>query len=226
MSEKSGFSDKQQPDPDVSNAAEAAFQAEREFRPASSNDQRFDTRFQSLSPDKPVLEARNLDKLPAEQVQQLQRTLGQVSEQWSKVSGPLRNAYNTHERNKISGTENGEWMNNYSGKVLGVLRENTDELTGKMPIRIAFPVQSFAPGPGGQVKGETLYAFFPPLQTDIQERYITFPLHSTDPSREAQLRKQGLSLATSCSSDELVFHCKRATVHNETLLPRRQRGDA
>lgn len=226
MVEKGGISDGNH---EIPRTQETPFHAEDQFsRPAAANDNAVEAKLQTLSPDRQVIEAGNLSKLSPEQQSQLQKTLVQAADQWTKVSGPLRNVISTNERNKMTGngdaSQGDNWAKNYTGKVLEVLRDNMQALAAEMPFRVAFPVQSFVPGQNG-MKAETLYAFFPPKETDIQDRYITFPLHSTDSAREAQLRKEGLSLASSISSDELLFRCKVCHVNNEqTLLPRKQRS--
>lgn len=228
MVEKSGISDGQ--NPEVPRTQETPFHAEGQFsRPAPSNDNSTEAKLQALSPDRPVIEANHLSKMDPEQLSVLQRTLGQAADQWSKVSGPLRNVVSTNERNKMTGNadaSNSEsWAKNYTGKVLEVLRDNMQALSAEMKFVVAFPVQSFVPAANGQMKAETLYALFPPKETDIQDRYITFPLHSADPSREAQIRKQGTSLASSISADELLFRCKVSHVNkDDTLLPRKTRS--
>ncbi len=225
MSEQSGFSNSMRRDTarPGEDAAEAPFQNERGFRSSDNTDNRLESRLQALSPDKPVLTADNLNNLDPNQLSILQRSLVAASDQWNKVVDPLRNVFNKMKREEMSGTENanGEnWAKNYMDKVLGVLRANMSDLSAEVPFRVAFPVQSFLPGAGGQVKAETLYAFFPPLQTDLNERYVTFPLHSPDESREAQLRRQP-SFANSISSHEFEFKCKVSKVNDRPLLERR-----
>ncbi|MBX9685723.1 MAG: hypothetical protein K2X27_03415 [Candidatus Obscuribacterales bacterium] len=227
MSEQSGFSEKPTDPNRATDNAESRLQAEsteRELRPSASGEQRIENKLQALSPDKQVFELSNLNKLNPDQISTLQRSLSIAADQWTKVVEPLRNVFNNMKREEMNGTENanGEgWAKNYMGKVLDVLRENMKDLAAEVPFRVALPVQSFVPGQAGQMKAETLYAFFPPLQTDIQERYVTFPLHAADPAREARLRQNDASMAARISSDEFLFRCKVSSVKGEPLLERR-----
>jgi hypothetical protein len=226
MVEKGGISDGNH---EVPRSQETPFHAEGQFsKPAPTNDSAVEAKLQALSPDRPVVEASHLSRLNPEQISQLQTTLNQFADQCSKVSGPLRNVISTNERNKMTGNgdanQGDNWAKNYTGKVQEVLRDNIQSLSADMPFRVAIPVQSFVPGPNG-MKAETLYAFFPPKEIDIQDRYLTSPLYSADAGREAQLRKQGLSMASSISSDELLFRCKVTPLNkDETLLQRKQRS--
>lgn len=165
---------------------------------------------QFLSPDKRVYEVGNLSTLNGSDKALLQQSLVQAVEQWSKVVEPLRNVFNNWKRQEMNGDPNGNgerYAKNYMAKIAEVLRDNMAHLSDEIPFRVAVPVQSFVPGPDGTMRAETLHAFFPPKQTDVQERYITMPLHSDDPAREAQLRKDP-SLANSISSHELEFRLK------------------
>jgi hypothetical protein len=158
---------------------------------------------QDLSPDKRVFDVAHLG--PQEKAI-LQNVFCAASEQWDKVIEPLRNVFNNWKRQEMSGTDNGTgeaWSKNYFAKVGEVLRDNMTHLAEEIPFRVAIPVQSFLPGQDGYMNAKTLTAFFPPLQTDIHERYITMPLHSADPALEAQLRKNNQNLATGITSHEL-----------------------
>ena len=165
---------------------------------------------QSLSPDKRVYEAGDLSNLSSSDRNLLQRSLTEATDQWQKVGEPLRNVFNNWKRQEISGDTNGtseKYAKNYMDKVADVLRDNMAQVSAEVPFRVAIKVWSCLPGPTGRPGAEILYAFFPPLQTDIQERYVTMPLHSPDPAREAALRKD-VSLANSISSHELQFRFK------------------
>lgn len=221
MSEQSGFKDSSAARPDATReAAEAPFQAERELRPAG-NDQNLGARLQALSPDRQVIDVKNIgSKLDGQQLEAFKDTINHATGLWSKTDEPLRNVYDNMKRQELSGegAANGDWSKNYISKVEEVLRDNMKELSNEVPFRVAFPVQSFMPDKNGQMKAETLYAFFPPLQANIYDKYISFPLHSPDPNREAQLRK-GDSLASSISSAEQVFRFKTSS-----LMERRDRA--
>ena len=224
MSEQGGFKESNAARPDANRTEaqqEAPFQAERELRPAGS-DQRVETKLQALSPDRPVIDVKNLNRVDEQQMQVFKDTINHATGLWSKTNEPLRNVYDNMKRQELTGEgpANGDWSKNYISKVEEVLRDNMKELSGEVPFRVAFPVQSFLPDSKGVMKGETLYALFPPLQANIHDKYISFPLHSTDPSREAQLRRDG-SLATSISSDEQVFRFKV-----NSLMGRRDRAES
>lgn len=216
MSEKSGFSDSTSREV-TRTEGETPFHSDL-GKPAPVGD-RIESRLQTLSPDRPVVMADNLSKVDPAHREILRNALEQTVDQCSKVSSPLRQAFNTAQRD---GSENSKkWADTHCQKVLGVLCDNMAHVNNDVPVRVAMPIQSFVPGPNGQLKGETLYAFFPPLQTDIHQPYITFPLHSPDPQREAQLRKND-SMAASCSYEEFLFNCKRDH-GGQSLLPKKER---
>ncbi len=180
--------------------AETPFHAERELRPANAGDNRLEAKLQALSPDKPVVVAKDFAILGNDVQDAVRKGIHEGVQLWGKMAPSIRDFYDKQMRN---GTSAG----GYFEKAVGVLQDVMGEISNEMSHRIAFPVQSFLPDAKGNMKGETLYAFYPPLHSDVNEKYITFPLHSADPSREAQLRKNP-SLANSISAEEQVFRFK------------------
>jgi hypothetical protein len=213
MSEKGGFEHNQsRPEPEQMAPFYEQLRPEAEMRHNS---------LQDLSPDKRVYDVGNLSSLNDADRALLENSLHQAVEQWTKVVEPLRNVFNNWKRQEINGNNNANserYARNYMAKVGEVLGDNMAQLSEELPFRVAVPVQSFAPDENGQMKAQMLYAFFPPKQTDIQERYVIMPLHSPDPEREAQLRGNP-TLAGSISSHELEFRFKVGT----DLLARRER---
>lgn len=174
-----------------------------------------------LSPDKAVIDAKDLNSINSKDLLLLRGALEQSLDQCSKVAGSLRQVMNQAHLDGSEGAK--KRADAYSEKVLGVLRENLEDANKDVPLRVALPVQSFSTEANGQLKAETLYALFPPKEANISDRYITFPLHSADPTREAQLRKEG-SMAASCSYEEFNFCCKRDYGSGNSLLPRKDRA--
>lgn len=188
--------------------AETPFHAERELRPSSAGDKAIETKLQALSPDKPVVEAKNFAGLGNDAQDSVRHNIVQGAQLWEKMTPSIRATYDKMMRESMNGDQQeGDWHANYFSKAEGVLREVMSEISQDMDHRIAFPVQSFLPDAKGQMKAETLYAFYPPLNSNVNEKYITFPLHSTDPNREAQLRKNP-SMANSISAEEQIFRFK------------------
>lgn len=215
-SEMNGLSDgESQALRDNSEAGEALLNS---IKPAAAGDS-IASKLQSLSPDKPVLDLSTLKDLDSNTLSLFKANLEQQAALWTKVTEPIRNVYNTTKRQEMTGGEDPEARERsekYTASVQKVLRENMQDLANEAPFRAALPIQ---------VKGETFWAFSPPLQTNICEGCIIFPLHSADPGREAQLRKQGANFANSVSSYEMVFRYKVAQVgpEGESLLPRKPR---
>jgi hypothetical protein len=166
---------------------------------------------QKLSPDKRVVEVDKLSALSPTELGQFRDAFRQVSEQCQKIDEPLRNVWNNQKLQELNGGDENssaaKWAKNYMDKISGVLGANLQEISASMDFRVAIPVQSFLPGPNGNMSAETLYAFFPPTSLGVNERYVMMPLFSGDPGRQAQLEKNP-SFANSVSWHELAFRCK------------------
>lgn len=215
----------------LSREGEAQFDTERHSKPFVVAENPIQKDLQLLSPGRPVYLDSNLTNLEPQQLALLQNTLKQCADLCGKVDDPLRNVYSNTKRQEMSGQGgNSDWADNYVSKVSDVVQDVMKELGAGMPFRMAFPVQCFMPGKNGQMKAETLYCFFPPLEpASIQERYITMALHSPDLKREAELRAASAEPSRMCdriSSHEFQFRCKTMQVNGKPLLPRRSREDA
>ncbi len=209
MKEQGGFSENSPETGKSENTAELPFQAERSLRPSTASD-RVEIKLQAISPDKQVIDVANLakGKVNDQQLSSFIETSKKSFDDLEKARGPLNTVWNNMMRQEMNGEQSGnDWSMNYISKVQEVLRQNMNDLSAEMPFRVAFPVQSFLPDGKGQMKAEMLYALYPPVQTSIHENHITFPLHSLDPQREAQLRNNP-SFSSSISSYEQLFRFK------------------
>lgn len=199
--------------PDVNQASEAGEALLDAIKPSDS----VADKLQYLSPDKPVYDM-SCAKVSSQAMESFKSSLSNAINFLGKVDEPLRHAYNSAKRQEMTcgeSTDEVQRFEKYKASVEKVLRETMGELAAEAPFRGAFKVQ---------MRNETLYAFFPPLKTDISENCILFPLHSPNPQREAQLRKDDAAWSSSLSSHELTFRCKvTPDDRGGYLLPRKAR---
>ncbi|MBX9720765.1 MAG: hypothetical protein K2X81_05185 [Candidatus Obscuribacterales bacterium] len=229
MGEHGGFLNNSRHDVDHANQRENAENALRQesFKTSENTENKLESKLQALSPDKPVICATDLNKLSPEQFGLLRDCLKDTARTVEMADQSIKNRYNKNKLEEMNGGENADKgeLSKYMQKMIEVLNANMNDSYAALPFRVAFGIQSFNPGRDGQMKAETLYAFYPPTQpAGLHERYITFALHSPDPSREAQIRRDP-SMGYAMSNHEFDFNCKKYEANGVPLLERRTKAD-